>query len=188
MISERVDYSTGDVVRKDDTVRKLGSLINSAVERLEWGSTAAASVIILGLMFLVVTDVLGRKLFRSPLHGSTEMAEVTLVFIVYLSIAYVQRFKGHIKIEMVTGHLTKRAQLLLDLVGFIFALVICVLITWQCSFFAWKSFVQKDYTMGIVRVPVWPAKVVVAFGFGLLCVQLVLDIQEGFKELFKRND
>lgn len=133
-------------------------------------------MIIMGLMFLVVVDVVGRKLFNSPLSGTTEIAEVTLVGVVYLSISYVQRLRGHVNVDLFINLLPAPLRVGVELASLVMALLMSALITWGTALFAWESVRLQDYTMGIARVPVWPAKVVVAAGFGLLSLRLLRDV------------
>lgn len=162
----------------------LRSAVSSALSIVETGSTAVAAVVILALNFLVVIDVVGRKVFSAPLSGTTDIAENTLVAVVFLGIASVQRLKGHIRIEMLlTGLTTKRKQLF-DLASLVLALLVSAPITWYTGQFAWKSLIERDYTMGIARVPVWPAKLIAVFGLGLLCAQLTLDIIETIIDMY----
>jgi TRAP-type C4-dicarboxylate transport system permease small subunit len=155
-------------------MKRLG--VKWALGVIETASTAVASVIIMGLTFLVVIDVVGRKLFAAPLSGTTDIAENTLVAIVFLSIAAVQRNNGHIRIEMLLTGRSARTQEIWNLVALILALLVSLPITWYTSTFAWESWVEGDYTMGILRVPVWPAKLIAAFGLILLCLELALNI------------
>ena len=144
--------------------------------RIEKMSTGVAAGVIFSLMCLVVADVFGRKAFNSPIQGSIEVTELTLVVMVYLSVSYVQARREHVKLELFSSRLSERALYGLNLLGLFIALVISVIIMWQVGLFAWDSLITDDRTMGIVEIPIWPSKVTVFFGFVLLCVRLIIDI------------
>ena len=127
-------------------------------------------------MCLVVADVFGRKVFNSPIQGSIEVTELTLVIMVYLSVSYVQARREHVKLELFSSHLSERALHGLNLLSLVIAFVISVIIMWRVGLYAWESYITDDRTMGIVEIPIWPSKMAVFFGFVLLCVRLIIDI------------
>jgi len=125
-------------------------------------------------MFLVVSNVVSRYLLL-PIEGVVEIIELSLVFIVFLSITYTQIVGGHIKVTFLTSRLPHRLKIRL---GF-FTTVLCLCIS-SCfclgTFrFALASWIAKETTVG-GTVPIYPAKMVIFFGFFLLSVQMVLEI------------
>ncbi len=157
--------------------------LNFCYGLVEKASTAVAATIILALMLLVVADVAGRKFFNSPVHGTIEIASLTLPAIVFLSIAYVQSLKEHVTVDLFTARLPQQVQLALDVLALGIALAVMVIVIWQTSVFAWGSWVDREFSMGIVEVPIWPARVFVAFGSWLLCIRLIFDLVGGFATL-----
>lgn len=139
-------------------------------------SNGAAACVIFSLMCLVVADVFGRKFFNSPIQGSIEVTELTLVVMVYLSVSYVQARREHVRLELFSSRLSESVLYSLNLLGLVIALVISVIIMWRIGLFAWESWTTDDRTMGIVEIPIWPSKFTVFFGFVLLCVRLIIDI------------
>lgn len=142
--------------------------------------TEVAAIVIMGLMLIMVADVIGRKVFNSPLSGTTEIAEMTLVGVVYLSISHVQRNGGHIKIDLFADYLPATIRSIFDIVGLTLSFVVCGFITWGSTWLALESVRLQDFTMGVVRVPLWPGKLVVAIGFGLLTLRLLRDLVVAF--------
>jgi TRAP-type transport system small permease protein len=145
---------------------------------VEKASAGIAAAIILFLMFLVVADVAGRKLFNSPVDGAVEIASQTLPAIVFLTIAYVQRLREHVTIDLFTSRLPQPIQQSLDLFAIGVALAVMAIVTWKTVVFALASVAEQEYSMGIVEVPLWPARVLVAFGSALLSVRLILDFAD----------
>ena len=157
-------------------VSGLGASIVAWQGHVEKASTAVAACVIFSLMCLVVADVLGRKLFNAPIQGAIEVTELTLVVIVYLSVAYVQGCREHIRLELFSSRVSASVLRRLDFVSLLISLVICLIITWRIGLFAWESWITDDHTMGLVEIPIWPSKVAVFFGFTLLSLRLVIDI------------
>jgi TRAP-type C4-dicarboxylate transport system permease small subunit len=152
-------------------MRKIEQLLN-VVER---ASAAVAASIIFALMILVVSDVLGRKLFNSPVYGAIEIAALTLPVVVFLTISYLQSSKEHISIDLFTAGLSQRTQIALDAFGLAVAIGVMLLVILKLTASAWESTVGGEYAMGIVQVPIWPARIFVAYGTWLFGVRLLVD-------------
>ena len=127
------------------------------------------------LLLLITVDVILRKLSQ-PIPGSYETVQVMTVGIVFLGVAYVQSIKGHVFIEIATEKFPKKVQQGLDFFGYIIGLAICFIITWQSGIAAWESSLMMEAASGIAKIPIWPAKIVIFLGMGLLTLRLLLDI------------
>ena len=95
-------------------LNKVLPRLNFCYGLVEKASTAVAATIIFALMLLVVADVAGRKFFNSPVHGTIEIASLTLPVIVFLSIAYLQGLKEHVTVDLFTSRLPQQVQLSMD--------------------------------------------------------------------------
>lgn len=83
------------------------------IERLLGGASAAALVC---LMVIVLVDVLGRNLFNKPLASGTELTEILMALMAFLSfplLAYRQRDITVDLLDMVTGKTMKKMQVAL---------------------------------------------------------------------------
>ena len=156
--------------------RGLFSIITSSTGLVERGAAFAGASTILAMMLLTTADVFGRYVLNSPIMGAYEAAEMMLIGIVFLAVAYVQSRRGHVEIEIFKSRLNKKGQTLITIFGLIIGLCPLSLLTWQAGMLAWRAFLTGDHTIGLAEIPYWPAKSVLAFGIGLLCVQLVLDL------------
>ena len=134
-----------------------------------------AGAIVMLMMLLITVDVICRKLSLS-FPGVYETIQILMVAVVFLGIAYVQKVKGHIFIEIATTKLPVKWQRILDGLGYLIGIFICGVITWQSMLSAWESIQIFEYAAGIVEVPLWPSKIIVAVGFLLMTLRLVLDL------------
>lgn len=131
------------------------------------------------VMFLVVSNVVGRFLFL-PIERALEIVELSLVFMVFLSITYTQIVGGHVRVTFLTSHLSPRLRTHLELAITILCLFISVCFCLETSRFALASWMVKESTIG-GSVPIYPAKMVIFLGFFLLSVQMVLEILQKIK-------
>ncbi|SRR5690606_25455250 len=132
-------------------------------------------LITFAIMWLIDANALMRKLFNTPVPGAFELTEAGLVLIVFLSLAYTQSRRGHIRVTLLTRHLP---------IGLQHALYIAVLLV-GAAFFAWCAYAAFGYAMrsysigeeewGQIRFPIWPVKMAIFVGTVLLSAQFLLD-------------
>ena len=129
----------------------------------------------LAMMVVVVLDVSGRALFNAPIPGANESAELLLVGMIFLGLAAAQRQRQHFAIEIAVQHLPPAAKRWVTLGGWLVSLAIVGLLAWLSAKQAWASMLRAEASYGTISFPIWPARMVVAFGLGLLALQLAVD-------------
>lgn len=94
-----------------------------------------------------------------------------------LAAGYTHKHNGHVRIDVLYGRLSERAQAWIDLLGGLFFLLpFSLLLTW----FSWPSFVDalqhaemSPDSGGLLR---WPVRLLIPLGFALLALQGVSEI------------
>ena len=86
----------------------------------------------------------------------------------------------HVKVDVISGRLSKRAQIWIDVIGFsIFLTPMCLAILWYGTPFFLRGFASGEMSNnagGLIR---WPVYAMMPLGFALLLLQ-------GWSELIKR--
>ena len=156
---------------------------NSMMRKIALGQNSFESMlaivaagIIMIMMFLTTIDIVLRYIFSSPLPGAYELQEFLLVGVVFLSLGYIQSLKGHLIVDIATSRMSPRHQTFFNILSYIICLFIFCIITWQTGVRAWIAFDEGQVREGLVRYPLWPAKLMIPIGTGLLCLRLVRDI------------
>jgi TRAP-type C4-dicarboxylate transport system permease small subunit len=165
------------------SLRRYAVKVDGALNRVVKFSAAISSVIIFVMMFMITADVIMRYVFNSPIQGTFELSEFCLVWIVFLSIAYIQSHKGHIKIDIATSWMPMKGQMILDIFSYFLGIAFFAIVFWQSGKMAWNAWVIKDHTMGLVEFPLWPAKFLVPYGAGLICLQFLSNIVQDISRI-----
>jgi TRAP-type mannitol/chloroaromatic compound transport system permease small subunit len=97
-----------------------------------------------------------------------------------LCAGYTLLHNQHVRIDVITGHLSKRAQTWIDIFGTVFFLLpMAIAIMWM----SWPVFVDayrsSEVSANAGGLPVWPGRLLLPIGFLLLVLQ-------GLSELIKR--
>ncbi|MBI3779323.1 MAG: TRAP transporter small permease subunit [Gammaproteobacteria bacterium] len=94
-----------------------------------------------------------------------------------LAAGYTLKHNGHVRIDVIYGRLSARAQAWIDLLGTLFFLLpLCGLMVWLAFPGFMDSFVRGEMSPdagGIIR---WPVRLLIPLGFALLALQGVAEI------------
>ena len=126
-------------------------------------------------MLLGVAQIVLRTVFDAPIFGYIDIVEVSMVGFAVLSIAFVQRLGGHVRMELVVARLTGRALWLVEALGAaLAAFIVAVLIPYSWRHFG-RAFEFGDSTIDI-ELATWPAKLVVPVALGFLLIRLLVQL------------
>src|SRR5947208_11453093 len=152
------------------------SRLRGMVQRLAVGMVLLGSLGMMASMAICVADVIGTDFFDWPVPGALELTESTMVLIVFGALAFTQEKRGHIRVEILHGFMGPRAKSFLDLVTHFLALVFFVLLAWESFGELSYSWEIKESTMGTIRFPLYPPRLLLSLASFLLIAQLVLDV------------
>ena len=88
--------------------------LNRIVGGLGWALLAVAVVGVMLSVLVGTVDVVRTQVFLSPLHGAIESITELMVIIVFVALPWVQRARGHIRVDLHYAHLGPLAQATLD--------------------------------------------------------------------------
>jgi len=157
-------------------------LVSRFIEKLAWLTVLIGGI---GLMLstgLGVADVVGTYLGH-PVPGAYEVTESTMVLVVFGGLTYAQIKHKHIRVELLYLRMGPRVQSTMDIVADIAALVFFSLLIWQGWNEAAYSIEIREATSGLVRFPLYPARILLVFGVGLFLVQMALDLIDDTRRL-----
>jgi len=128
----------------------------------------------LGFMMVGITvDALFRTLAGSPLPGLFEMAELSMVMIVFMGLGWTQMDQAHIRVTLGRKFLPESAVRALDGLAWFLAALMLVALAWSSTLEAIESVAIREFRWGYVEVPIWWAKVAVAFGLWFGALQML---------------
>jgi TRAP-type C4-dicarboxylate transport system permease small subunit len=150
--------------------------LSDKVRRLAVGMVLLGSVGMMVSMLICVADVIGTNFLGWPVPGTLEITESTMVLIVFGALAYTQEKRGHIRVEILHGYMGPRARSFMDAVTHALAFAFFALLGWQAIGELAYSWEIRESTMGTIRFPLYPARLLLAAGTALLVAQLALDV------------
>jgi TRAP-type mannitol/chloroaromatic compound transport system permease small subunit len=110
-----------------------------------------------------------------------------LLACVVLSIAYLQRQGQHLRADFLFNRFSQGSQAIItDIVGPLVALFYIGIIAWQSWDATLYSFLIHETSQSSWEEPLFPTKLVVPIGMGLLCLVLLAQLSRGVTSLVQR--
>ena len=166
---------------------EMNKVLNAIHKSAVFGFVPAI-VIIFILMLLNVVSVVTRYI-DLPISGVTNLGEFMLVGLVFLSFAYVQYKKQNLHVEILASRFRGKTARTFEMFNIMLSLGICALLVWLTWEHAMTSLAAKERITGAPYYPIYPAKIAIAVGMSLLCLQLIADFVTGLagKRLAREN-
>jgi TRAP-type mannitol/chloroaromatic compound transport system permease small subunit len=121
-----------------------------------------------------------RYIFSYSTNGLLEIQWYLFGAIVLLGAPYTLKRNEHVRVDLIYTAVSPRARLWIDAIGFTMILIPAGLYLTLLSLpFFWQSFVSEEVSQNAGGLILWPAKLLLPLGFGLLTLQ-------GVSELIKR--
>jgi len=158
--------------------------LSRVANTLAIAANALGTLVVLALVVILNVDVVARGLFASPLKGTYELVQFSVVLIVFLQLADVARVDRLTRSDGALNILhAKRpraaagARRIINAISAVLMFLIAY-ITFPEFLHMWET---QDYfgVPGLFTLPWWPVKLVITFGTGLACVIFVLKVISG---------
>jgi len=136
--------------------------------------------LVLAMVLISAANAIVRKLFNYSSNAFLEAQWYLFSAVFLLAAGYTLLRNEHVRIDVIAGRMSPRAQAWIDIFGTLFFLLpMATLIMWL----SWPVFVQMyvhhEISGSAGGLALWPARLLLPVGFGLLVLQ-------GLSELIKR--
>ena len=154
--------------------------VSRAIDALNGRIGKAASGLIIVMVAVSSLNALARYLVNESSNAWLELQWYLFAALFLLCSGYTLLHNEHIRIDVVSSHLSPRIRLWIEIMGTVFFLLpvsgFIVWLSWPVFVNAWTSSEMSSNAGGLIR---WPARLLVPAGFLLLSLQ-------GISELIKR--
>jgi TRAP-type mannitol/chloroaromatic compound transport system permease small subunit len=136
--------------------------------------------LVLAMVLISAGNAIVRKVFNYSSNAYLEAQWYLFSAVFLLAAGYTLLRNEHVRIDVIAGHLSPRAQAWIDVLGTIFFLLpMATLIMWLSWPQFWSKFVHHEISGSAGGLVLWPAWLLLPVGFFLLVLQ-------GLSELVKR--
>jgi len=156
--------------------RLQGRPLQRAIGLLSEVSGWLAAAMILGAVFLTCQMIFVRFVLNASTVWQTEVVIYLMVAATFLGLAFVQKHKGHVSVDLLPIWLGAKSGRTLALATRMAATAVTALCLWY-GFEFWHLAHARGWTSDTVTaVPLWIPYLAIPVGLALLLLQLIADL------------
>jgi TRAP-type C4-dicarboxylate transport system permease small subunit len=144
-----------------------------ALDKAMEGMTFVAGLLLVFIMLAVCSDVILRTFFEAPQLWVTEVTEVLLLYITFLTSAWLLREEGHVRVDIVINRLKPRTVAFLGIVSSLIGVLVSLVLVIFGTALTWDYCQRGVYTPSVMEFPVYLILLVIPFGSLALLLQFV---------------
>ena len=150
---------------------------------IDWLNAQVGKVVIWLIFAATLISALNavvRKVFNYSSNAFLEVQWYLFASAFLLAAGYTLLQGEHVKVDVISSRFSKRTQIWIDLLGFLFFLTpMCLVVLWYGVPFFLQGFESNEMSSNAGGLLRWPVYLMMPLGFGLLMLQ-------GFSEAIKR--
>lgn len=148
-------------------------MVNRLFDRVLISLAWVAAAIVVYLAVSVDFEVVMRYFFNRPTSWTVDFAEYALIYILFLSAAWVLSREGHVKIDFLLRALSTRVQRVVNIITSLVGAGACGVFFWFSLRATWEAFLAGDLIFRATVVPKWPIFMIMPIGSLLLTLQFL---------------
>jgi len=155
------------MIRIIETIEKRLSKVNLFM------ITLGTSFLIITI-FLNVTNIGGRYLFREPIKFTYELTGLLMVLLISLGWPRTTEVKGHVSVDILTSRLPNAVKRVLELITLMMGLSSFIVMAWSSVLTA-LQYRQMGSCTDLLQIPYFPVGLLMALGSFLVSVILLFQ-------------
>ncbi len=124
-----------------------------------------------------VLDVFYRWLFSRSIPGAAEMVEFSMVVLVFGALGFINDKRGHVRVDLIAGRLSKSAQAGLELFSALCGFVLVVIMAWCLMENGWTKYGNNEVST-MLGIPVYLFVYFAALGAATFALALLAQFVE----------
>ena len=162
---------------RDERPASLMDALIRNVERLTGSIGIMASFALVPLVLATCYEVFARYLFGSPTIWAYEVGYILTGGHFLLGMAYTLRSDDHIRIDVFSGHFSRRTRAVIDLLGYAVLLPLMTWLSYALFQHLAAGYLRNERSgQSAMNLPVWPFRVIFFVAFTLLALQILAEV------------
>ena len=157
-------------------------------DSLDWSVRAIGligGIVIIILMLLTVFIVVMRYVVKNPQAWAFDISVFLQVGVVFLGVAYALLEGAHIRIDTILVRLSKRTNLVMDIIAMFMILIFSGFLVWSGTKEALDNW--GGISNSTAMLPIFPSYAVIPIGAFLMCMVCISKIRSSLRSLVKKE-
>jgi TRAP-type mannitol/chloroaromatic compound transport system permease small subunit len=161
--------------------------MNSLIKHIERVTTSVgilASLCLVPLVIATCYEVFARYVFGMPTIWAYEVGYFLTGTHFLLAMAFTLKSDEHIRIDIFSGHFSKRTRAVIDLVGYAVTLPTMIWLSYALWMHLAQGYLRNEHSgQSAMNLPVWPFRVVFFVAFALLALQILAEVAKSVRRM-----
>ncbi len=150
-------------------LQQTGRILDMVIVCFTWFS----GILMIFALISVCIDVVLRYFFNSPTGWVLQISEYILLYIPFLSAAYVLQEDGHIKVDILLSFLSQRMQALFDTMTSILGAGVLLILTYYGSIVSYDYYIRQVITLKYLKIPEFLVVIAIPVGCLMFALQFI---------------
>ena len=159
--------------------------MDSLVKNIERATTSVGILASLALVPLVLAtcyEVFARYVFGMPTIWAYEVGYFLTGSHFLLAMAFTLRSDEHIRIDIFSGHFSRRTRAAIDLLGYAVTLPTMAWLSYALWLHLAQGYLRNERSgQSAMNLPVWPFRLVFFVAFALLALQILAEVVKALR-------
>lgn len=152
-------------------------MLSRSFDKVEIMFLKLSQLSILAMMVLTALDASSRYIFDKPIMGAYEITErYLMIILVFLSMSYVQKVDGHIRLDILFEKFSQRLQDALNIFYFLLAALLMAFIGYEGAISTYNAIANNLQLSGLINFPLWLSYIWIPLGSFLITIRLLITI------------
>jgi TRAP-type C4-dicarboxylate transport system permease small subunit len=158
-------------------MKTFTSLVNKLSN---WGAYLA-SLLLVSLVCLILIEITIRHFFDMSTLIADEYSGYLYLASIFLGLAYTFKEGGHIRINIITSRLSKKANNIFDILAAIITIAILGFVLYRTILFTYDSYELEMLSEAVSETPLYLTQLVMPIGTSLFILAVVLFLVQRIK-------
>jgi C4-dicarboxylate transporter DctQ subunit len=109
-----------------------------------------------------------------------EFTEYSLIWITFLSTAWLMKIDGHIRLEIIISRLHLKSRAVTNIISSSLCGILLVVLIWYSSLLTLHDYQSSVLFASVMRPLKWPIEIIIPIGYFFLLVQLIMKTHSYF--------
>jgi TRAP-type C4-dicarboxylate transport system permease small subunit len=145
-------------------------------------STAAAWIAGIAVLIMALfggLDVLSTVVLDRPISATVESTEALSVVAIFMAMGLLHKRRAYIAVDLLRESCGPGMRRALDIFSLLLMAFYFALIAWRGWESAFASLAVREFSNGLVRLPLYPSKFALAFGMTIAVLWCIVELLKG---------
>jgi len=159
---------------------------HSIIKKISIATDVLARICLFTVMLLIVSNVIARKIFVSPIPGAYELVGLLTAMGIALALANCALQDGHIAVGIFVDKLSLVKRQAIQILSNLISLGFWITIAWGLFVFTSTTF-RRGMVSSTAQLPMYPFILVVALGVFAFCLVLASALAQSVEAVLKAS-